>query len=249
MIRFCYTNYADSGIVSAYSAVATLPAANVQSAWRSKPWRATGCTSEWLKFDLGSAKAVLAAIITGHNLTSGATVHVQANATDVWTAPSVDVTMTWNARDILYLWTANQTFRWWRFTFADPANPDGYISIGRVYIGTAPSPERNFSSHTRRLVDPTVISESTDGAEAFEDKSSYHVYTFGWSNVLPDEIENLVKAVGLKEYLWVIADYGNEIETDGAHDLTAYVRLEELPEYGYIYMKRRSAALTMREVL
>ena len=249
MIRFCYTNYADSAVVSASSEATALPAANVQSMWRSKPWRSTGCASEWIKFDLGAAKNILAVILTGHNLTSAATVHVQANASDVWTSPSVDVVIPWSARDLVYLWTANQSYQWWRITFADAANPDGFISLGRAYVGLAPAPERQFSSHSRQPVDPTVISPSTDGAETFDDKAPYHVYAFSWSNVLPDEIENLAKAVGLKEYFWIIADYDNAIMTDGRHDLTAYVRFEDLPSYEYVYMKRRAVSMNIREAL
>jgi len=249
MIRFCYTNYADAAVVSASSEVATLPAANVQSMWRSKPWRSTGCVSEWIKFDLGAARNILAVILTGHNLTSAATVHVQANASDAWTAPSVDVVIPWSARDLVYLWTASQSFRWWRFTFVDAANPDGHIDVGRAYVGLAPAPERQFSAHSRQLVDPTVISPSTDGAETFDDKAPYNVYTFGWSNVLPDEMENLVKAVGLKAYFWIIGDYDNAVETDGRHDLTAYVRFEDLPQYDYVYMTRRAVAMNLREAL
>jgi len=249
MIRFCYTNYADDAVVTASSEVASLPAVNVQSMWKSKPWRSTGCASEWIKFDLGAAPNILAVILTGHNLTSAATVHVQANATDVWTAPSVDITLAWSARDILHLWSSAQAFQWWRFTVEDAANPDGFIDLGRVYVGLAPAPDRNFSTYTRQPVDPTVVSESTDGAESFEDKNVFNTYTFEFAGILVDELENLVKAVGLKEYWWVIADYENALEADGKHDLTAYVRFNELPQYGHVYMTRKNAGLDLREAL
>lgn len=249
MIRFCYQNKADSATVSASSQVASLPAANVQHFWKSKPWRATGCTSEWLKLNLGSAQSILAVILTGHNLTSGATVHFQANATDVWTSPSVDATVPWSARDLVYLWNAAQSYQWWRITIADASNPDGFVQAGRVYIGPAPSPDRNFTSYKRTVVDPTVISPSTDGAESFEDKTPYYVFTFEFARVLVDEFENLRKTVGMKDYFWVIADYENVLEADGRHDLTAYVRFDALPEYGHVYMTRKSVSLNLREAL
>lgn len=248
-IRFCHTNYADGAVVSASSEVASLPAANVQSMWRSKPWRSTGCASEWLKFNLGAARSILAVILTGHNLTSAATVHVQANASDVWMSPSVDVTLAWSARDLVYLWTSAQAYQWWRITIADPANPDGFIELGRVYVGLAPAPDRNFSSYARQAIDPTVISGSTDGAESFEDKNVYNMYTFEFAGILVDELEALVKAVGLKDYWWIIADYENALEADGRHDLTAYVRFNSLPQYGHVYMTRKNASLDLREAL
>ena len=52
--------------------------------------------------DLGSPRAVDYCAILDHNFSSGATIKIQANATNVWTAPSVDITLTYAADNIYY---------------------------------------------------------------------------------------------------------------------------------------------------
>ena len=248
-ILFCYQNLLASAVISASSEVASLPDDNIVHFWKSKVWRATGCASEWVKFNLGAAKAFKAIMLTGHNLTSGATVHFQANATDVWTAPPVDVTATWHAGYLLYVWAASQTYQWIRITIVDPGNPDGYVEAGLAWADPAVAPERNYSTYEKQPVDPTVITEADSGPESFEDKEPYNLLSFEFKNVLTDEIEALRKAVGLKNYFFIIPDYDNALETDGRHELTAYGRLAELPQYSHRYLKRKDVSLGFREAL
>jgi hypothetical protein len=85
-------------------------------------------------FDLGSAKAVDYFLILDHNLTSSATVKLQGNATNVWTAPTIDITIT--IADYLYHgFTSAETYRYWRVTIDDPTNLNDYIQFSKVYLG------------------------------------------------------------------------------------------------------------------
>jgi hypothetical protein len=249
VINFAYTNRVDTATITASSEVATLPAANVKQPWKTKVWRTTGDTSEWIKFNFGSAQTVRALVVVGHNLTSGATIKIQGNATDVWTAPSVDVTLTWNAANLVYLWGSDQSYQYWRITLADAANPSGYLEIGRVFLGPTTTPDRNFSSWAREVVDPTTITPSYDGAESFEQRTAYDLLSFDFLRVLPATFDTLIKAVGQKEYFFIIADYDNVLLTDGRHDLTRYCRFEELPAFTYSFMTRHDITLTVREAL
>ena len=90
-------------------------------------------TGEWIKFDFGSAKKVSYCAIINHNLTSSATVKLQGNATDVWTSPSVDETLT--ISDFIIKNFTESSLRYWRVTFDDATNPDGYIQIAKIYLG------------------------------------------------------------------------------------------------------------------
>ncbi|MCJ7561837.1 MAG: hypothetical protein MUO84_02360, partial [Thermoplasmata archaeon] len=63
----------------------------------------------------------------------GITVTLEGNATDSWGAPTYTSTFATIADPlVLYL---SQTFRYFRITFADAANPDGVIQIGNLYLG------------------------------------------------------------------------------------------------------------------
>jgi hypothetical protein len=249
MIQLCHNNLVDTATITASSAVASLPASNVAQLWRSKPWRSTGCSSEWIKFDFGSAKAVRALVFVGHNLTSGATIKIQGNATDVWTSPSIDVTLTYNAANVVYLWTADQSFRYWRITIADASNPDGYVQIGRVFLGPTTTPERNFTRWSKEPIDPTTITRSYDGAESFDRRTAYDRLTFEFDRILPAAFDTLAAAVGVKTYFFIIADYDNALRTDGRHDLTRYCRLEAIPATSYSHLNRDDLTLTVLEAL
>jgi len=249
MIQFCHANRVDAASITASSELSTLPATNVTQIWKSRVWRATGCASEWIKFDFGAAAAVRAFVLVGHNLTAAATIKIQANATDVWTSPSIDQVVTYHAANLVYLWTTDQPYRFWRVTLADPGNPNGYVEAGRIFLGQTTTPDRNYASWAREPVDPTVITRSYDGAESFDRRTAYDALTFEFEKVLATAFDALAAAVGLKTYFFIIADYESILRTDGRHDLTRYVRLEELPAFAYGHRDRDDVTLKVVEAL
>lgn len=126
---------------------------------RDSQYRAGGVANpEWIKVDLGSAKAVTAIVILDHNFTAAATVTLQANATDAWGAPSYSQAITYNA-DIMVMFLS-QTYQWWRLTIADTANPDGYVAIGEMYLGTYTALTREARANYPRLY--RILSETIE---------------------------------------------------------------------------------------
>jgi hypothetical protein len=249
MIHFAYNNRVDAALISASSQAAGLPATNVAQIWKSRPWRSTGCTDEWIKFDFGAAAAVRAFLAVGFNLTPYATVRIQANATDVWTSPSIDVALTYHAAVLLYLWSSDQSYRFWRLSIVDPGNPDGYIEIGRIFLGQTATPDRNFKAWSREPIDPTTIVRSYDGAESFERRTAYDLLTFEFGRVLTSTFDDLFRAVGLRTYFFVIADYDSILRADGRHDLSRYVRFDEPPAYAYGHRDRDDVDIKLLEAL
>jgi len=59
----------------------------------------------------------------------------------------------------------NQTAaRYWRIYFLDPDNPDGYIEVGRVWLGIYFAPQYNFQYGWRfEVVDDSNVTESIGG--------------------------------------------------------------------------------------
>ena len=86
--------------------------------------------------DLGSKRAVDYCTILGHNFTSGATIKIQGNASNVWTAPSVDITLTYTANNIYYAFSSTQTYRYWRLTVDDASNTDTYLQISKLWLSS-----------------------------------------------------------------------------------------------------------------
>ena len=124
-------------VISAASEGADLPASNVRDPDRNNVYRTgTSAAAEWLKFDLGSAKAVLAVILLDHTLAAGdSAIYLQGNDTDVWTAPTVNSAITFNAGTVIHHLGASATHRYWRVIFTKSAAGETR-DIGRVFLGS-----------------------------------------------------------------------------------------------------------------
>ncbi len=95
--------------------------------------RTTSDSSQWIKFDLSSAQSIDYIVILNHNFTSGATITIQANATDSWGSPSVSEVITYSESPIVKNITLS-SYRYWRLVVDDSSNPDNYIQIGNVFL-------------------------------------------------------------------------------------------------------------------
>jgi len=102
----------------------------------SRVGRTVSDTSQTLIFDLLSAVAVSKLMIQDHNFTSGVTITLEGNATNVWTAPSYTSSVTWTTGYIYKDLLTDQTYRYWRLSISDASNPDDYLEISKVFLGT-----------------------------------------------------------------------------------------------------------------
>jgi hypothetical protein len=146
---------------------------------------------------MGTATKITMLAVFGHNLTSVATVTLQANATDSWGAPSFSMALTWHARCIAAF--INQTYRWWRITIEDGSNPAGYVEIGRVCAGEYYEPGVNVNQEiVKKLVDPSYKQES-EGRQGYAiEKEPYRtieVYFSGIDRTQQNELETMFRAV------------------------------------------------------
>src|SRR5512139_4104440 len=118
----------------------TYPAANLATLNPAKPAKLTTTTGRWV-FDFTTAQQVDVVALIHTNLDAGLTVKVQANATNVWTSPSLDLAITIPAlpEDSYPLnpWldlttTAVRSFRYWAiFISGTNTNP---VAIGEVWL-------------------------------------------------------------------------------------------------------------------
>ncbi len=115
--------------------------ANVLHDHVSKLWRTTGKASENIVFDLGAATNITVFSMFTFNLTASATVTLQANTADSWGSPAYSQALTiatdadGNVLQRL-VYFLDETYRYWRVTFADSGNAASYLQIGRIAAGT-----------------------------------------------------------------------------------------------------------------
>ena len=152
---FTYLANADNEAVGATITPSTedsiYPAANLTALPISKVFRFTGDTSETILFDLLAAMTLSLVAIINHNLTSGATITLTAGTTSACSDYSVAVS--YRADDAFKYIAGGRTYRYWKLTFADAANPDGYIEIGFVMLGLSTTLSTQFYHQWREVQD------------------------------------------------------------------------------------------------
>jgi len=136
-MRIAYTNAIDAvaaSSVTALTVVTGYEASNLQDQRLSTTWRSTALTAQTIIIDLGTAQSITTAAIINHNITAAAsTITVMACTTSTF-AGATTQTFAYSANMILKFFTA-EVYRWWKFTIDDQTNHDGYLEVGRVWLG------------------------------------------------------------------------------------------------------------------
>ena len=158
-MRIIWDNEFDKYTITASSEASGYPASNLQDISRKKTTRTTDVASEWWKIGNGTTKISISSIaIAEHNFTSGVTVKLQGNDTDVWTSPAKEEVITYDA-DIMVKFFTEAEYYYWRLLVEDASNPDGYIEIGRLEAGEylqMPGIEPGFSYPRRTTSDRDI---------------------------------------------------------------------------------------------
>lgn len=136
-MRIAYDNEVDNMSLTPATEDANYPVENIQDIRLSKVYRSTDDADETIVMDAGAGNTInpTVLLIAAHNITDAATISIQGNATDSWGSPTVDESVTHDAGVIVHTFTGS-ALRYWRLYVDDDANPDTYIEIGRVFLGT-----------------------------------------------------------------------------------------------------------------
>ena len=97
--------------------------------------RSVGCGEVTVLHTFTTATDVDYVFIIGHNITASATVTIQGNDTNVWTAPAVEETMLIVGDGLYYEFSTTESYQYWRIVVNDATNPDGYVEISTTYLG------------------------------------------------------------------------------------------------------------------
>ena len=139
---------------------------------------------EWIKSTLPQAHDIQAVIIHWHTVISTGSVTVQANATDVWTSPSIDQVMTYSAELIAFHWGSAQTFRYWRFVIDDTQNPVESVEVGIAYVGIYTQPESGYSHNfAEDRTESSEVSFADQGASYQHEKATRDLFDVSWSHL------------------------------------------------------------------
>ncbi|MCK9195437.1 MAG: hypothetical protein M0P16_00470 [Syntrophales bacterium] len=132
------------------------------------------------------ASQVKAVVIGDHNLTSTATITLQADAaatfdSGVGGAPELSESVTWAAGKILHYLTTAYTKAYTRLKIQDTDNADDYIEIGELFLGSYMELSKNFregfGEEPGFLMDANATSYGVD-RERFYSESKALTYEF-----------------------------------------------------------------------
>lgn len=217
-MRFLYDNLIDDStvVITEGSENADLPSSNLTHPHRTKVYRTgTSSANEWVKFDLGSAKAVQCVVILDHDLTAGdSVIKLQGNASDSWGSPSVNETITYNADVMAKFLGSPQTYQWWRVIFTKSAAGETR-DIGRLFIG--PYYECTKNIHFGDLdiipIDLSVTDRSVGGQTYSEIRDIYHEIKVGFVKIGDTQMSSfktIADAVGTHTPMFISLDPTNK---------------------------------------
>lgn len=133
--------FQDNVTLTASTANANFPVSNLKKYFRSKVWRTTA-TSGNVVIDLHTAEeidsfAMVWDPVLPNRFTTGATFQLQASATNVWSSPPVNVTLSFDEANesITHFFATAEEYRYWRVVFTDTGNPDGFLEIPKLFLG------------------------------------------------------------------------------------------------------------------
>lgn len=188
-------------VVTASSSSSLFPVSNLKHQFRSKRWRSTDVTSEWVKFDMLTSEPVDSVVILwpkedGIKLSDSAVVKVQANATNVWTSPAVDETLTIdNTYSIAsHYFTSDQSYRYWRVVVEDPGNPWGYLELGVVWIGKSLSIQNAQNGFSYRLLDRSKVTTTDFGHQYVDEYPQSAQLELNYAYLDYDDVQELENA-------------------------------------------------------
>lgn len=224
-------------VITASSSNPSFPVSNLKHPFRSKRFRTTGVSSEWIKFDFLTIQDIDSVIMLwpkedGIRISEGA-ISIQANATDEWSSPAVDIQLTVDNDYMVgsHFFSTPQQFRFWRIRFLDPGNPFGFIEVGNVWIGESlefNEPENGFVM----MIQDQSQSSTTDFGHTYVDEYpqlvklefTYNLIEYDTAKIL----ENAFRENGNRKPVLVAFD-DQELVFDKDHFLVYGMMSNELP--------------------
>lgn len=221
-------------------------------------------TDEWVQWDFGISTNPDAFVLIGPRnqpikISTGATIKLQANETDVWTSPSFDQTITYN-ENVMSLFKTNLTddglhteaLRFWRVQIIDNDNPLGFVEVGNLFLGdffTASRGRVQFPLNSA-WVDrsPTIFSE---GGQTFSDvREKTEIFNLQWLGLTiadREEFDGIFDTFGTSVPLFVSLDPDNVFSTDIS--MLRFVKFERAPTWRLNSPRNFSMTMALREEL
>lgn len=103
--------------------------------------------------------------------------------------------------------------RYWKFEIDDQSNPDGYVEVGRLFVGDGWQPANSIAYNCSiAWEDPTTITEALSGSEYFDPKSAYRVARILTHFMSDDEAYSKAFEIQRKSGTWKEVIYIHDVD-------------------------------------
>lgn len=222
-IRFMWDNLFDSATLTPSSEELGFEAELIQHRWIHRHWRSNSGGEQSIVIDLGSAQDVTCFILNYHWWLPTSDIRIQANATDSWGTPSVDVALDvhYPMHPLVKFWSSAQTYRYWRLYVNSEDETEVVIRgdwddcpycnfhhrVGRIFLGTYWEPDINISrGFTTGEIDDVRKVVSLPGAMSSHKEEIYKKIEYEWQWMTEDDKDNLTEMFddrGRSNEFWV----------------------------------------------
>ena len=183
-------------------------------------WHLTGGRVD---VDLGSAQAITAAAIAGHDLLSTDT-EIKLYYSDDASTYTEQGEFTYSA-DAMAMFFASSSHRYWRFEFAFTTGDTR--EIGRLFLGTYVQPTRGIQlGWSRALTDSSQSKRAFSGTQFADNRNKWWEADFKLSHdpaVTLDPLRAALSPLGISKSLWISLDP----ENNPSGPLTLYGRFKK----------------------
>jgi hypothetical protein len=198
---------------------------------------------------LASAQEIKALVFYDHNLSAAATITLKGNSVDVWSSPPFSEAIAWNEGKIVHYLATPTTYKCWQIQITDTGNPDGFIEIADLFLGSYMELSRNYSQGFSVQTDFLKDTNSTPyGIRRHRFYNTQKTFGFDFNVMVAADItamETLIESIcsradGTFKPFW--------FNKDSATPDTYLVELESLP-VKHLGMTFYDIPLTFTEVL
>lgn len=230
-LLIAYENLVDkpTTVITATSANTKFPASNVRVSFRQVRWRSTSVSNQYLRFDFGTEKDVGCVVLLDHNLTADAEIGLYSSTDNFVTDEQLVFPIT-NTGNPIVAYLGNVYSRYLAIKINDPGNPNGYLSVGKAFLGPHLTSERNYDyGWSKKPVDLSQALVSLNGVEHVNEKPQFDVIRLPFRYMSTEQmkvVETFIRAVGIKSPFFITLDADEDVV-----GTTFYVKLTDLPEF------------------
>lgn len=255
--RFLYDDKGIDATLTSATEDADFPKENVQNELRTKVYKSTDLTDEWLVFDLGAAATVDAIAIMNHNFNDFTsvtpTIKFQGHTADSWGTPDIDETLT-VVDGIIVNYITGGSKRYWRVSMTGGSGTETAYEIGRVMFGAKFQPIKSYDiGFSRNTNDFTTISQTVGGQLYSDFKEKFETFSLPFSSITTTQRDNTIAMAEnnrtAKNLVWTL----DTTDTASINATTYYGKLANMPGFTNTLKtagdERYSTVLNLRESL